>query len=210
MTTEISITRALKEVSVLDKRIVSAVKKLTVLDVTQGKFKGKALKTNQSVEEFSSTVKSNYDSLNDLVERRNNIKKCIVLSNAKTSLNIGGSEYTVAEAIEKKTSIGFKKNILAELVHQKRMIDIELEQSRTSLNSNLDRFMEQNLGKDRKTNKDDFDNIAQPYIEANEMRAIDPIGIAKEIESLENEIELFESDVDIALSESNAKTLITV
>ena len=155
MTTEISITRALKEVSVLDKRIVSAVQKLTVLDVTQGKFKGKDLKTNQTVEEFTSSVKSSYDSLNDLVDRRNNIKKCIVLSNARTSLEIGGAEYTVAEAIEKKTSIGFKKNILAELLRQKRLIDVELAQSRASLNSILDRFMEQNLGKDRKTNKED-------------------------------------------------------
>lgn len=210
MNEQISITRALKELSVLDKRIVGAVDNLTIVDVTQGKFKNKALKSNVSIDDFTNTVKSGYESLNGLILRRGNLKKALVLSNARTMVNIGNLEYTVAEAIEKKTSISLKKTVLTEFRRQKAQLDTELSNSRTNLNLSLDKFIEQNLGKDRKTNKDDFDNIAQPYIDANEMKAIDPIGVAGVIENLENEIETFEADVDIALSESNAKTLITV
>lgn len=207
---QISITRALKELSVLDKRILSAVGSFNVLDVTQGKFKNKALKSNTSIDEFSEKTKSNYQSLTDLVNRRNSLKSAIVLANATTKVKVGGDEYTVAEAIEKKTSIKLKKAILNDLKKQKANIDSELINARVNLNNNLDRFMEQNLGKDRKTNKEDFDNIAQPYIEANEMKAVDPIGVNKVIESLEQEIEAFEADVDVVLSESNAKTTITI
>lgn len=207
---EISITRALKELSVLDKRIIDSVGSFKVLDITQGKFKNKALHSNISIEEFNAKTKSAYQSLNDLVDRRNALKSAIVLSNASTKVIIAGSEYTVAEAIEKKTSICLKRAILDELRRQKARIDQELENSRAQLNNNLDRFIEQNLGKDKKTNAEDFNNIAKPYIEANEVKAVDPIGIQNRIEELETEIQGFESDVDVALSESNARTTINI
>ena len=206
----ISITRALKELSVLDKRIANSVDNLSVLDVTQGKFKNKALKSNSNIDEFTKQATASFQSVNDLVDRRNNLKRSIVLSNACTNVEIGNETFTVAEAIEKKSSIGIKKNLLTRLQREKRRFDIDIETSRTALNTNLDMFMQQNLGKDRKSDKNDFDNIAKPYIEANETTLVDPIGVSTVIESLENEITAFEADVDIVLSESNAKTTITI
>lgn len=210
MSEQISITRALKELSVLDKRLMKSVDGLNLLDITQGKFKGKALKSQKSISEFEESAKSSYESFNDLLSRRGNLKNAIVTSNANTQVIISGVSCSVAEAIEKKTSIGVKKALLRHLRIQKARLDSELENSRATLNSNLDRFIEQNLGKDRKTNKEDFDNIAKPYIEANEVTVVDPVGIASQIETLESEIEEFETNVDIVLSESNAKTTITI
>ena len=209
-TDTISITRALKELSVLDKRLVKGVGNLTLVDITQGKFKGKALKSQITVSEFERNAVSSYESFGDLLKRRISLKNAIVTSNANTNVNISGTNFTVAEAIEQKNSIGIKKALLLELKRQKTLIDGELATSRVQLDANLDKFIEQNLGKDRKTNKDDFDNIAKPYIEANELTMVDPINIAAQIETLETEIENFETNVDIVLAESNAKTVVTI
>lgn len=212
MSTEnkISITRALKELKTLDSRIQSAITSLNVLDVTQEKFKGKTLKNNSTVENFTKEVKAKYDSYQDLVKRRNSIKSALVLSNATTKVRVGGREMTVAEAIDQKSLLEYKKNLLRSLKTQKSQFDKELELSRQNMDRQIEVFMQQNLGKDRKTSAEDYNQIAAPFIQANELKLVDPIEVSKVITNLEEEVTTFEADIDIALSESNSKTEITV
>lgn len=212
MSTEnkISITRALKELKTLDSRIQSAITSLNVLDVTQEKFKGKTLKNNSTVENFTKEVKAKYDSYQDLVKRRNSIKSALVLSNATTKVRVGGREMTVAEAIDQKSLLEYKKNLLRSLKTQKSQFDKELELSRQNMDRQIEVFMQQNLGKDRKTSAEDYNQIAAPFIQANELKLVDPIEVSKVITNLEEEVTTFEADIDIALSESNSKTEIVV
>ncbi len=212
MSTEnkISITRALKELKTLDSRIQNAVTSLNVLDVTQEKFKGKTLKNNSTVEGFTKEVKAKYDSYQALVTRRNTIKSALVLSNATTKVRVGGREMTVAEAIDQKSLLEYKKNLLRSLKTQKAQFDKELEMSRTNMDRQIEVFMQQNLGKDRKTSAEDYNQIAAPFIQANELKLVDPINVGEVITKLEEEVTTFEADIDIALSESNSKTEITV
>lgn len=212
MSTEnkISITRALKELKTLDSRITNAITSLNVLDVTQEKFKGKTLKNNSTVDAFTAEVTAKYQSYQDLVKRRNAIKSALVLSNATTKVRIGSKEMTVAEAIDQKTLLEYKKNLLRSLKTQKTQFDKELEQSRVNMDRQIEVFMQQNLGKDRKASGEDYNQIAAPFISANELKLVDPIGVTKVISSLEEEVQTFEADIDIALSESNSRTEITL
>ena len=48
----------------------------------------------------------------DLISRRNKIKSAIIMSNAKTVVEVAGKQMTVAEAIDKKSSIEYEKELL--------------------------------------------------------------------------------------------------
>ena len=209
-TNKITITRALTELKTLDDRILNEINDLNALDVTQGKYKGKALKTNLTIDEFSSGVNSKMQKINDLINRKNNLKKAILKSNANKTVKIGNSEMTVAEAIEQKRSIQLKQNLLSNLKRQYSNKLTEIERGRASLESQLENMLSQNLGKDRKADAADYDRIAKPFIEANEITLVDPIGVKNVIDGLEEEIGTFVADVDIVLSESNSQTTIEV
>jgi len=206
----ISVTRALKEIKLLGSRIEKATTDLNVVDIKQQKFGEKALVHNMTVDEFNKKAKSKYDSLKDLMNRRQMIKSAIIKSNAVVTIKIGKRQLTVADAIEERRSIGFKKALLNDLKTQKNDLDERIEVSREKIETQLEKLIETNVGKDKKSDKEDYDRIAKPFLEANEIILVDPIKIGDEIETLETEIETFEADVDIVLSESNSKTELTL
>ena len=53
-----------------------------------------------------------------MIKRRNQIKSAIIASNAVTMVEVAGVRMTVAEAIDKKSSIGYEKELLARLSEQ--------------------------------------------------------------------------------------------
>ena len=64
--------------------------------------------------------------------------------------------------------------------------------------------------KESKTANEEYEKARKSYIEANTMELIDPVNILEKIEALEVEIADFTTEVDSALSVSNALTEITV
>lgn len=210
MSNKITITRALTELKTLDGRINTEVAQLSVLDVSQKKFGDKALRTNTTIQDFNDQAKSRMQKIEDLMKRKDNLKKAILKSNAEKTVEIGGQSMTVAEAIEKKRSIYLKQNLLGTLKKQFVAKNNEVQRNRQQLEHQLENMLSQNLGKDKKTNSGDYDNIAKPFIEANELRLVDPLNVKNQIDSLEEEISTFNADVDIVLSESNSQTTIEV
>jgi hypothetical protein len=151
---------------------------------------------------------ANYRSITDLINLRNKLKIEIVKSNAKTLVKIGTQEYSVAEAIERKRSIDFEKNLLSRLQQQKTDSKTQMENHDAVVKSKLDRLLEVEFGKDVKSNVDNVNTISKSYLENNKMILIDPFNIDERIKELENDIDEFEKNVDFTLSESNAKTTI--
>ena len=64
--------------------------------------------------------------------------------------------------------------------------------------------------KEGKTNTADFEKAKKDFITANSYDLVDPLGIKKKIDKLEEYISNFKTEVDAALSVSNAITEITV
>lgn len=206
-TQQISISRALVEIKTLNKRIEKLTKELSIFDISIG---GK-LKSNRSLEEFSQYAKSSMQQLEDLIQRYSKIKSQIVLSNSKTTVNVNGETFTVAEAIERKNSIKQLVNVvgkLKETFHSTvKIIDAANENSQTR----LDKLLESTFSKDSsKVKPEEYEAVAKPFLERNEAKLVDPIDARKKIDMLEKYIEGFVSNIDIVLSESNAKTYITI
>jgi len=207
MTDKITITRGLVELKLLDKRIL----KETEMGVfVSSKINSEKNTSHQmSVEETDKKIKSSLQSINDLIKRRGEIKKAIITSNAKTNVKIGGKPFTVAEAIDSKVSIEYKKNLLSQMKGQLASILNNLEVHNSSREANLQANL-QNLMNADNANKEAIDQTIKTLREHGEITLFDPIKIRDKIETLENEIDRFEADVDLCLSEINAITYIEI
>lgn len=204
---KMTITRALVELKTLNKRITSAIDVLNPVTVVTGKNSPRGFETRDN---FEKEVKSKFESVNALIARRKQIKSGIVTANAATYVEIAGVKMTIAEAIERKTSIALENALLHKLSSTYALNLKNHEQMEMKCNEQLHRLLEVNFGKDSKAKTEEVDAITKPYLENNAPKFIDPIDVKKKIEELENSISKFIADVDVVLSEANAKTEIEV
>lgn len=204
---EMTITRGLAELKLLDKRIEKAIQDNAVVGIASGK---NPVKGYTSIEAFEAAAKSNYQSVLDLIKRRQAIKSAIVKSNAVTMVNIAGVEMTVAEAIERKTSIVFEQNLLRKMQYDyNKTIDL-VEQKNENVKKELDKLLIAHFGKETKGKEMEMSTITKQYVEINESKVIDPINVRSKIEQLQERIDTFLTEVDFVLSESNTVTRIEI
>ena len=148
-------------------------------------------------------MKSKYQQIQDLIYNYNALDKAIVISNSIAKVNIGNKEYTVADAIKRKDNIEFEQDLLRKMKqsHSKGLSNVN------SRNQEVERRLDEQTINMEKQDKEQWSNV---YRKQNEWQVIDPIGIISEIEKLELDIDEFLTEVDYALSTSNAITIIDV
>jgi hypothetical protein len=204
-----SIHRGLSELKMLDKRIERSIK--------ESKFVGSKKKSAENVDntttskdKFIENIKKEYQSIQSLIKRRTEVKRLIVLSNAKTMVVVGDKEYTVAEAIENKKIIENKKELLKQLRTQLNTNMAQVSKKNEEVESRLDEQIQIMLGSDKQSKTAGLEGFINQYKEQNEWELVDGLEITSEINKLENEIDEFENNIDFVLSESNAITFIEV
>lgn len=201
---EISISHALVKLKLLDKQIDKNISNFKCTEI----IVGKKLRNNKSIQDFEKDIKEEFQKLNDLISWRSKLKSAIVKSNANTEVCINENILTVAEAIETKSFIKIKKNFLNSLQNEFHNSDLNIRTINIGIIPRLDKLLEATFGKDQKIKSEDHDSISKPFLESNEAKLLDPINISQVIKNLETEIDDFESQVDIILSEVNARTMI--
>ena len=203
---QMSVTQGLAELKLLDKRINKFTSVVWAAVSTKT--------TRFDVAELKKTAISEYQSYMDLVKRRDTIKRAIVLSNAQTTVTIGTGPKkwagTVAEAIEHKSSINYKKSLLEKMKANISAVDAEYAKASEAVERRLDNLLSSELGKDIKTNPETIAALTASFMETNKITIEDPIDIKKMTKDLEEEIDAFESNVDWILSEANGKTMISL
>jgi hypothetical protein len=204
MATQMSVTQALPELKLLNRRIEKLM--TNVYNWCKVSHNGAPV----DKEKHKTETQSQLQSFNDLVNRRNVIKRAIILSNAQTIVKVGNWEGTVAEAIEYKHSIDTKREILRTMKDSLSTAREEYERMKGQVDGRLERLLQSELGKDVKTNPETIHALTTTFRENNKVELIDPLDLASKITTLEEEIDTFETNVDWVLSESNGKTLITV
>ena len=211
MTTEtMTIHKALSELKILDGRIKK--------EIQSGSYCAANKHSNEKIngipiQDFRKTVQGTYDKVTDLINRRKAIKKAIVLSNAKTTVKIADTEYTVAEAIEMKNHwIEFETMLINVMDMQYKQAQAEVNrQNGNNLEERADQYVTAIYGqKEGKTNSADIDKVRKDFLEANSYEIVDPINVQDKVETLRQKIDAFMADVDSALSVSNALTKITI
>lgn len=206
---EMLVTQGLNELKLLDSRITKKVCEagyITAVKKSSKKISG------ISKDAYRKLSKGTYDSVMELINRRNAIKSAIVKSNAATKVIIAGKEMTVAEAIERKSSIGYEQALISELTRQYNAAKAKLERENAKVDEQIHNLLTSAYGKDSKEKITEgmHDAIAVPYREANEYEYVEGFDVLATITTLSDEISAFLSEVDTALQVSNSTTTITV
>ena len=143
------------------------------------------------------------------------MKRAVVLSNAQTKVQVGGKEYTVAEAIDMKNNgTEYKRILKNRMANQYNGARNDLERnSGEAIEKRAEQYVLaviQAQPKDAKmaVDSDAMQALRKDYIKNNTYDLIDPLNVVKTMESLVDEINEFEAEVDAALSCSNALTVI--
>lgn len=205
---KLSLHRALAEIKMLNKRILGSIneQKYVAYQIGEDAPKGYA-----TVKEFEDEASANYQSVKDLISRRNEIKSKLILANATTTVLIAGKEMTIAEAIDQKDFIDYQQSLLNELKRQLSLNVQMIDREQREMELRLDKRLESDFGsKDRKNHVDEVEQTTTNFKKRNQPALVDPISIRKEIENLEEEINKFLVDVDAVLSEANATNFIEV
>lgn len=209
-TQTMSIHAALGELKKLDQRINSKNRSLLLIGAKK-KSADKVNSTDYTKEQYVQKVEAELQSHEADVARFSRIKSAVVLSNATTKLMVGDREMTVAEAIETKSTIQYKKDLLARMKSKRREIYSSVEIYNDKVEYNLDNQLASLGVKDK--NSAAGENLAsfmEQYRNQNAWEVIDPLKLDEKIAALEDEILEFETNVDVALSQSNALTTITI
>ncbi|MBJ8109060.1 hypothetical protein JDS99_05265 [Bacillus cereus group sp. N6] len=205
---KLSLHRALAELKMLNKRILSSINDKQYVTYQIGEEKPKGY---QSTKEFEELAAAGYQSVTDLIKRRNEIKSKLILANATTKVNIAGVEMTIAEAIDQQEFIEYKQSLLNELKRQLAVVNQKMEIEKQQMENRLDKRLEADLGsKDRKNHAAEVEEITENFLKRYNPKVVDPIEIRKEIEKLETEINTFLIEVDSVKSEANATTFIEI
>ncbi len=211
MTTEtMNIHKALAELKSLDKRIPNLIRECDYCvtnKVTNEKING------YTIDEVRDLIKSDYQKIIDLMKRRDAIKRAVVASNAETEVTIAGVKYTVAVAIEMKNhGMDYKKLLLQCMTSD----HVDCSKSLAANNGErlekaADDYVANFYGSKEKAAKtEEAMAMREQYIRQRKYELIDPLNVITKIAELSDEIEKFMSEVDGALSTSNANTTIEI
>ena len=199
---KISITRALAELKLTDKKINQKINELTP---------AYALK-KEGVEEGTEDIKRQAEklqSIQDLINRRANIKREIVLSNAAATVTIAGKNMTVADAIERKTSIQFNKDLQRKLREGYYSAVQNAERHNDQVDQNADKQAQAALQSEGEKGAA-YEAVRRVFVDNNKAELIAISDVENTIEKIQDDIDNFEMEVDFILSESNTKTMIEV
>ena len=204
---KMTVHKALAELKTLDDRINSEITGSIFVRANRHnnmKIFGK------TIPDFMADTESSYQSVKALINRRNAMKRAVVLSNAITKVNIGGVEYTVAEAIEMNNhgmeNLVELRNCLREQYSSvKRMVESE---NGDKLVKACENYIQATFGTKEKINNPDIEMAQKAYMTNNAYDIVTGLDIEKVIKELTDRIDAFKAEVDSALSVSNALTVI--
>lgn len=211
MIEKMTVTQALVELKLLDAKICKKIDESATFAV--------ALNTKSDArkpEEIEKNIKAAYQSVSDMIDRRDAIKRAVVLSNATKTIEVklGGKmkRFTVAEIIDMKNAgIGYRARLVRKLISDGNDALRTYRSLYEAVNKQALAIAAAAQSQPKITPEEAANlSIYQEYMEANKITMVDPLDVGKLAEQLDNEISDFQSIIDTTLSVVNATTEITV
>lgn len=207
----ITVTRALTEISVLDSRITNAIATFHPLAMTRGRADRKSVVgSNETFESVSKSIIADYASINSLMERREKLRTLVAVSNTTTFVTVAGETMTVQQAIERKIRMKYTLSLVHHMVTSANAVNRSVESSKQTLDKQIEEAVAAIYGGKGEVTKESYDLIAAPRLREHEPAILDPLNLSTEIEKLQKQLNDFSLAVDYALSESNAVTMIAI
>ena len=211
-TQQISVTRALVELKRLDERISKAISGGQFVARTIGRDNHKkVVGSTASVTETEQKIQGSFDKVQSLIANREAMKSAIVMSNAKTMVTILGKTVSVAEAIELKSTVGFRTQYLNTMRQQLTSERNQVDKSAILLDAEIETSLNTLYGADsKKIDAETLKSVSDVKKNQKEQALLDSGKIEDKMAAVEADILNLSSELDFVLSESNAKTVISV
>ena len=206
-----TIHEALAELKALDNKIANVRSEGTYVDCA----KLSATKVNGLVRmDYVKKLQGSYDKIRGLMSRRNAIRLAVVRSNGEAMVTIDGIEISVAQAIVRKSLIEEEIFLLITLKGQyENAVNTLNKENGEKLENKLNTHLGNTIGNNYKENTrlaEVVSALSKDFYDNNAYGLIDPVNIGKVIEQMDAEINRFMTQVDSAISVSNALTYIEV
>ena len=175
---KMTVHKALAELKTMDARIEKEIHR--GIYVTFNRHSNQKI-NGVSIGAFCDDMKSHYNSVAALILRRNALKRAVVLSNARTEVEIAGQKYTVAEAIDMKNH-GIENEVDLISVMESQFAGIQKEIARNSgeaLQQKAENYVTGLYGGKDKVDGDEAKEQMKAYIAANTYDLIDPLNMLK-------------------------------
>lgn len=203
---KLTIHRALSELKLIGAKITKGIDELNPSGTQQG---NRLVNGVYEKAEFEKNTLSGFQSVMDLIERRNKIKSAIVQANGKTKVTVAKKEMTIADAINLKAVVVYRKTLAENLKNKHNKQKAIVEKTNAQVDTNALQLAAAALQKQNvKIGDDDVQKVIAPYVEANKVVLVDPLQVEKRVKELEDDLSAFEAEVDAVLSEINAVTFI--
>ena len=206
-----TVHKALCELKMLDKRIESSI---AGAEFCRTNKHSNTVINGVPLKEYGDEIVSQYQSIVDLITRRDAIKRAVVASNAVAEVLIDGQKYTVADAVEmRRHGLDYRKSLLRTMTFQLKRARMEIESKNgDALSQAADKMVEVYYGRqtDVKAISEEMKATREKFIQDNTLDLFDPLRLEEKIKEMDRSISAFETEVDSALSVSNAVTEITV
>jgi DNA-directed RNA polymerase beta' subunit len=218
---QMTITRVLSEIKMLKRRITKAISGGTFIGTSKGLGDSKKLvnsKTQETIADFEKRVRSEGQQVLDLIDRFEKLRIGLIRTNSSSVITdssvivrLGDKTMTIAEAIDQKNIMEYKKGFLHTIKGQYTSAVNWVEGSNYNLDQEIEKALSIAYANDKsKVDAAQYAAIADPRKKEHQADTIDPLKLLDLIKKYEEEIDLFTTELDFVLSEVNARTTIEV
>lgn len=201
---QISITRALAEVKLIESKLQKSIN-ICDVEIANKLYINPHLNTDELVK----SAKANIQSVKDLYDRRTQIKKSIAKANVDNTITVNGTQMSLIEAIDFKNShkllLSQYNNWLTQFITaQKKVDDID-----DKIETEVSNKVEASYGSNQQTSKNIVNELTEQYKKlwgANIVSGINKL----ELESMIQQLTQTVSEIDMCLSEANASIVIDI
>lgn len=216
--TTMSVAKALMEVALINKRLNALKDSILgrpITVVTVGEDKDKVVYVGKEARspgpDDQAALVSNFQSVMSTMAYRDALRNAIILSNATTTIQFQDIDYTIAELIEMRKNLAFYKSLDTNIKNQVTGVRVLFNALTTKFQQQVSAeqdkipvsFTVEEAGAYKKAIEESVGKKMRPQI-------LDPNKLEQVVAQLSERIDWIESEMELAINESNMKTQITV
>ena len=203
---EYTLTRALVEIKLYDSKIEKAIKELVSV----------SYKVNEIIPEyrmvendFLKVYTAQMQKISDLRANKSALKNALMKANAETKVLIADKEYTILQALNKKSDIYLDNMLVNTLQTHLKSAIAKVNTINEKIESDIERTINAKSSSSSNQSKEYIQQVRDGY--KSQIPALVNDSVVEElIQAKTAEIENFLAEVDFVLSEVNATTTIKV
>ena len=213
------VTQALDERDLLVKKIRDKIAKASFIDVKK-RNEVTVLNSRVELDQFEKQALASFQQIGDLIDNYTRIDAAIIASNANTWIETSYGRFTVAAAIALRSRLDekgsyadegtFEENLCCKMLREYEACVQEAERRNRQLEDAAERMRLGILGKENRTKDRKSMDLVDAYVYENTSELIDPLGIRKKAEDIEERNRKLLSELKTQIKVSNATTMIEV